>query len=53
MKKIAFILVCVLGTVTFSSCKSTAPCGLSSDNTKYIELDNAADVLVSELEIAE
>jgi len=52
MKKIVFILVCVLGVVAFSSCKSTAPCGLS-ENTKQIQYDNTTEILVSEIEVVE
>ncbi|WP_157821981.1 hypothetical protein [Tenacibaculum sp. Bg11-29] len=35
MKKIVFIAICVVSLVGFSSCGSTAPCGLSKvDKTK-------------------
>ena len=47
MKKVAFILVCVLGVAGFTSCKSSAPCGLSA-NTDQIQYDGITEVLVSE-----
>ena len=35
MKKVVFIAICVVSLVGFSSCGSTAPCGLSKiDKTK-------------------
>ena len=48
MKKIVYTLVCVLGIVSLSSCRSTAPCGLS-ENTKQIQYDTT-EILVSEVE---
>ena len=38
MKKIVFIVICVLGLVSFSSCRSTSdPCGLAENATKPTE----------------
>ncbi|CAM1363828.1 hypothetical protein [Tenacibaculum soleae] len=35
MKKVVFIAICVVSLIGFSSCGSTAPCGLSkTDQTK-------------------
>lgn len=34
MKKIAFIVVCILGILSFSSCRSTSSaCGLANNTT--------------------
>ncbi len=30
MKKIIFIIICCIGMVGFSSCRSSKPCGLAS-----------------------
>lgn len=38
MKRIVFIAICVLGLVSFSSCRSTSdPCGLADNSTNQTE----------------
>jgi len=53
MKKIVFIAICVVGLVGFSSCGSTAPCGLSKiDKTKQSK--HQSEIIVADAtEIAE
>ena len=53
MKKIVSIIVFAIGIVSFISCGSTAPCGLSlQKNKKHINY-NTTEVLVSEANITE
>ncbi|MCG1036457.1 hypothetical protein [Polaribacter sargassicola] len=34
MKKVTFIAICILGIISFSSCRSTSnPCGLADNTT--------------------
>lgn len=40
MKKIVFIALCVVSLVLLVSCGSTAPCGLSSKNSKQPVLND-------------
>ena len=48
MKRVVFIAICVVGLLGFTSCRSTAPCGLSQQ-TKQNQLDyQQTEVLVSE-----
>jgi hypothetical protein len=53
MKKIVFIAICVVSLVGFSSCGSTAPCGLSKvDKTKQNK--HQSEIIVADAtEIAE
>ncbi len=38
MKRIVFIVICVLGLFSFSSCRSTSkPCGLAENSTNQTE----------------
>jgi len=48
MKKLVIIIICAVGFLGFTSCRSTAPCGLSSD-AKEIQADYLkAEILVAE-----
>lgn len=53
MKKVVFIAICVVSLVGFSSCGSTAPCGLAKVNqTKQIQ--HQPEIVVADAtEIAE
>ena len=48
MKRIIFIAFCVLGLLSFSSCRSTSdPCGLAENSTnqsEQLQLPAASDV---------
>ncbi len=48
MKRIILVLVCVVGMAAISSCRSTAPCGLSQ-NVKQIQQENSTDIIVAEV----
>ena len=38
MKRIVFIAICMLGLLSFSSCRSTSnPCGLADNSTNQTE----------------
>lgn len=45
MKKVLFIAVCIVSAFTFTSCGSTAPCGLSQ-NTKEIKIQKTDNQLI-------
>ena len=49
MKRIVLAIVCVLGVTAITSCRSTAPCGLSSENTKQIQYDQHTEAVVAEV----
>ena len=49
MKRVVFIAICVVGLLGFTSCRSTAPCGLS-EQTKQNQLNyEQSEILVSEV----
>jgi len=48
MKRVVFIAICIVGLLGFTSCGSTAPCGLSQ-KTKQ----NQPDYIQSEILVAE
>jgi hypothetical protein len=40
MKKVVFIVVCIIGILCFSSCRSTSkPCGLANNDTINTHVD--------------
>ncbi|MGB0879760.1 MAG: hypothetical protein ACPGTO_04255 [Polaribacter sp.] len=46
MKKILFIIICVIGLISFSSCRSTSkPCGLAENITIQVEQNLNDDIL--------
>lgn len=47
MKKVVFIVICLVGVLGFTSCGSTAPCGLSQ-KTKQTQQQHQPEVLVAE-----
>lgn len=48
MKKALFIAVCIISVCAFTSCGSTAPCGLSQ-KTKQNQVDyQQAEIIVAE-----
>ena len=48
MKRVVIIAICLTGVLSFTSCGSTAPCGLS-EQTKQNQTDyHQADILVVE-----
>ena len=49
MKRVVFIAVCVIGFLGFTSCRSTAPCGLSPQ-TKQNQLDyyHKVEIIIAE-----
>ncbi len=47
MKKAAFIVICVISLIGFSSCGSTSPCGLAkTKQTKQVS--HQPDIIVAE-----
>tara|TARA_R110000787_G_scaffold259559_2_gene364854 strand:+ start:929 stop:1090 length:162 start_codon:yes stop_codon:yes gene_type:complete len=52
MKRFVFIAICVLGLLSFSSCRSTSnPCGLAENSTKPTKQLQQPSVLVISTEI--
>ena len=51
MKRIVFIVICVLGLLSFSSCRSTSsPCGLADSETNQTkQLQLPAESIVSDV----
>ena len=51
MKRIVFIIICVVGLLSFSSCRSTSnPCGLAENLTKQTkQLQQPAKLVLSDL----
>ncbi|MEN8857442.1 MAG: hypothetical protein ABF260_05195 [Flavobacteriaceae bacterium] len=53
MKRFVFIAICVLGLLSFSSCRSTSnPCGLAENSTKPTKQLQQLTVLVISSEMA-
>tara|TARA_R110001632_G_scaffold55094_2_gene134906 strand:- start:11287 stop:11448 length:162 start_codon:yes stop_codon:yes gene_type:complete len=53
MKRFVFIAICVLGLLSFSSCRSTSnPCGLAENSTKPTKQLQQPTVLVISSEMA-
>jgi len=51
MKRVVFIAICIVGVLGFTSCRSTAPCGLSQQ-TKQNKVDyHQAEILVTEANV--
>ena len=51
MKRVVFIAICVVGLLSFSSCGSTAPCGLSkTSNQNQLDMEKAP-ILVSDADV--
>lgn len=50
MKKIVFFAICVVGILGFTSCGSTAPCGLS-EQSKEIQDIHQPVILVADATI--
>ncbi|WP_299104064.1 hypothetical protein [uncultured Tenacibaculum sp.] len=48
MKKVVFIAICVVSLVGFSSCGSTAPCGLAKNQQTKQKQHQQQEVLVAE-----
>ena len=49
MKKVVFIAICAVSLIGFSSCGSTAPCGLAkTETTKQKQHQPEAEVIVAE-----
>ncbi|MDY0779289.1 hypothetical protein [Tenacibaculum sp. IB213877] len=47
MKRVVFIVICIVGSLGFTSCGSTSPCGLSQ-NTKQTQQNHQPEVLVAD-----
>lgn len=47
MKRVVFIAICVVSLVGFTSCGSTAPCGLSK-NTKQTQQQHQPEIVVAD-----
>ena len=48
MKKVLFIAVCIVSVCAFTSCGSTAPCGLSQKANQNQVDYHQADIIVAE-----
>lgn len=48
MKKVVFIVICIVGLLGFSSCGSTAPCGLAKKQTKQTQQNHQQEVVVAD-----
>lgn len=51
MKRVVFIVICIIGSLVFVACGSTAPCGLSQLTKKIEQNHYQQEILTAEIEI--
>ncbi len=53
MKKVVFIVICIVSLIGFSSCGSTSPCGLAKNNQTKQNQHQSEIIVADATEVAE